>query len=157
MPRRLARIGLICIFALAGGNSAFRDLAAFEKLLRAGKMRYWVVSNFDLTGMQELTGSDRRTSSGERSHVQRCFGSAKFCRNTPHAAARLQHASAACGGLRRVTPLGDCLCYYFLGATIRVHLGGVNQRHTELNTQPKRGNFILSPTCILPHSPCALA
>jgi diketogulonate reductase-like aldo/keto reductase len=32
-------------------------LEAFDKLLRAGKIRYWGVSNFDLTDMQELTGS----------------------------------------------------------------------------------------------------
>ncbi len=32
-------------------------LEAFDKLLRAGKIRYWGVSNFDLTDMRELTGS----------------------------------------------------------------------------------------------------
>ena len=44
-------------------------LEAFDKLLRAGKIRYWGVSNFDLTDMREL--ARRRRSSGERSHVQR--------------------------------------------------------------------------------------
>lgn len=32
-------------------------LEAFDKLLRAGKIRYWGVSNFDLIDMQELAGS----------------------------------------------------------------------------------------------------
>jgi diketogulonate reductase-like aldo/keto reductase len=32
-------------------------LEAFDKLLRAGKIRYWGVSNFDLNDMQELVGS----------------------------------------------------------------------------------------------------
>ncbi len=32
-------------------------LEAFDKLLRAVKIRYWGVSNFDLADMQELTGS----------------------------------------------------------------------------------------------------
>ena len=34
-----------------------QTLEAFDKLLRAGKIRYWGVSNFDLTDMRELTGS----------------------------------------------------------------------------------------------------
>ena len=32
-------------------------LGAFDKLLHAGKIRYWGVSNFDLTDMKELVGS----------------------------------------------------------------------------------------------------
>jgi diketogulonate reductase-like aldo/keto reductase len=32
-------------------------LEAFDKLLHAGKIRYWGVSNFDLTDMKELVGS----------------------------------------------------------------------------------------------------
>jgi len=57
--------------------------------------------------------------------------------------------AATCGVLRQnfadqkylVTSPSDCLRYYSFGTAVRIHLGGVDQRHTELNAQPKRRNF----------------
>jgi hypothetical protein len=90
----------------------------------------------------------------------------KLIRLQPSQAALARcNRAAACGVLRQnfadqkylVTPPGDCLRHHFFGAAIRIHFSGVDQLHTELNTQAKRRNFFLSSVRIRPHGPGALA
>src|SRR5256885_10058125 len=47
----------------------------------------------------------------------------------------------------------DCLSDYFLSATVAVHLGGVDQRHPEVDSQLQCGDFALAVARTLPHLP----
>lgn len=60
--RSLARLrsGVIDLYLLhwRGGTPLSETVRAFEDLKRAGKIRHWGVSNFDIDDMEELTGAE---------------------------------------------------------------------------------------------------
>ena len=51
----------------------------------------------------------------------------------------------------------DRATHYFLCAAIAIHLGGVDQRHAEIDSQLQRRDFALALPCPLAHLPCPQA
>src|SRR5919201_1817039 len=41
-----------------------------------------------------------------------------------------------------------------LGPAVRIHLGGVDERHPELDPRAKGGHFLLATAAVLAHPPC---
>src|SRR5437667_10755657 len=50
----------------------------------------------------------------------------------------------------------DCVGHDFFRAAFAVHFGGIDQRHTELDSEPQCGHFILVRPRVLAHAPGAL-
>ncbi len=56
-----------------------------------------------------------------------------------------------------VAPAGDRLANHLLRAAVGVHLGGVDQRHAQVQPQLQGGNLVRTPLLLFTHSPGALA
>jgi hypothetical protein len=52
-------------------------------------------------------------------------------------------------------PPGNRLANDFLGATVAIHLGGVDQGHPQIKPQRNGGDFVLPVAAMLPHHPGA--
>jgi len=52
---------------------------------------------------------------------------------------------------------GDRLRHHLLGAAVAVHLGGVDQRHAQVEAEAQRGGLVLGAALALTHPPGALA
>ncbi len=48
-----------------------------------------------------------------------------------------------------VTTIADCLAHEFLGSAIAVHLGGIDQRHAEVEPEAKGCNLIFATGRVL--------
>lgn len=56
-----------------------------------------------------------------------------------------------------VTPPANGLAYHLFRATVAIHLGGVDERHAEIQTQSERGHLVGATDRLLAHAPRPLA
>jgi hypothetical protein len=76
-----------------------------------------------------------------------------------------QHCAAARGVLREhfahqeyfVAPAADGFGDQFLRGAVTIHLGGIDQRHAEVETRAQRLDFVGAPLAVFPQFPRALA
>src|SRR5436305_8872027 len=50
----------------------------------------------------------------------------------------------------------DCIRYDFFRTAFAIHLGGIDQCHAQLDSEPQCGDLILVRSCILAHAPGTL-
>ena len=85
-----------------------------------------------------------RASAADRGRSGRC-AAASGCARTPPArrCARRCADSTLLTMNSLVAPAGDRLADDLLGAAVAVHLGGVDQRHAEIDAEPQRRHLLL--------------